>query len=255
MVAKRAARRRSARSSRSWDLEAAVDRPASPTTASAALRWRGEEVAAICRSRPLTDDAPVYRRPADEPAPARRARSARPPHGAASRADHGAGAAARCSPRPNLARKRVDLPPVRPDRAAATRCVRPGRRRRGACRVEGTRPGLALTVDCNGRYCCLDPVPGRGAWPWPRPRATSSASARGRSALTDCLNFGNPERPEIMWQFQQAIARHRATPAARSARRSSRGNVSFYNETEGVEHPADAHHRDGRHARRRRRRP
>ena len=47
------------------------------------------------------------------------------------------------------------------------------------------------------------------------------ASGAEPLGVTDCLNFGNPEKPEVMWQFQQARRRASATPASRSARRSS----------------------------------
>ena len=62
---------------------------------------------------------------------------------------------------------------------------------------------------------------GRACWPSPRPRATSLRRAREPLGVTDCLNFGNPERPEIMWQFARGASRASATPAARSASRSS----------------------------------
>ena len=65
------------------------------------------------------------------------------------------------------------------------------------------------------------------------PRATSRCVGAEPLAVTDCLNFGNPERPEIMWQFARGDARASPTPAARSDTPVVSGNVSLYNETDG----------------------
>ena len=103
-------------------------------------------------------------------------------------------------------------------------------------RVKGTRKGIALTVDCNSRYCYLDPYMG-GMIAVAEASRNLVCSGAKPLAITDCLNFGNPEKPEIMWQFDQAVrgiseaCRRFNTPVVG-------GNVSFYNETmgEGV-HP------------------
>ncbi len=103
-------------------------------------------------------------------------------------------------------------------------------------RIKGTSRGLALTVDGNARYCYLDPHAGG--------RAAVAEAARNLSCvgaaplgLTDCLNFGNPEREDVMWQFSQAILGMREACAALEIPVVS-GNVSFYNETDGVSiHP------------------
>ncbi|MBN1288366.1 MAG: phosphoribosylformylglycinamidine synthase subunit PurL [Actinobacteria bacterium] len=98
-------------------------------------------------------------------------------------------------------------------------------------RVEGTDKGLALACDCNGRYCYLDPR--RGAQialaECARNLACSGASP---VAVTNCLNFGNPEKPGIFWQFQECVEGLSegcgclGTPVVG-------GNVSFYNESFG----------------------
>ena len=86
----------------------------------------------------------------------------------------------------------------------------------GVVRVKGTTRALAMSVDGNGRFCYLDPRQGarlaRG-----RGRAQRRVRRRRcRSARTNCLNFGNPERPEIMWQFAEAVAgTRRGVPRAR----------------------------------------
>ncbi|MBI4126317.1 MAG: phosphoribosylformylglycinamidine synthase subunit PurL [Deltaproteobacteria bacterium] len=99
-------------------------------------------------------------------------------------------------------------------------------------RVKGTKKGIALTSDCNSRFCFLDPY--LGAMLAVAEAARNISACGGEPlAVTDCLNFGNPERPEVMWQFQQAVAgmaeacRQFHTPIVS-------GNVSFYNETDGV---------------------
>ena len=104
----------------------------------------------------------------------------------------------------------------------------------GVVRGEGDRPRAG---DVGGRQRALQvtsiPRRGREAGAWPRRRATSRAPAACRSARTNCLNFGNPERPEIMWQFAEAVDGHRRAPAARWTFPITGGNVSLYNETDG----------------------
>ncbi|MDN5344389.1 MAG: phosphoribosylformylglycinamidine synthase subunit PurL [Clostridia bacterium] len=98
-------------------------------------------------------------------------------------------------------------------------------------RVKGTGKGLALTVDGNGRYSYLDPEAGGAIAVAEAARNLSCVGARPLG-ITDCLNFGNPEKPEVAWQFYQAV-----TGMSRACRvlqtPVTGGNVSFYNETEG----------------------
>jgi phosphoribosylformylglycinamidine synthase len=98
-------------------------------------------------------------------------------------------------------------------------------------RVKGTRKGIALSVDCNSRYCLLDPYVGGmlAVCESARNVACSGAEPVG---VTDCLNFGNPEKPEIMWQFRSAIEGMAKACDAFHVPVVS-GNVSFYNETKG----------------------
>ncbi len=99
-------------------------------------------------------------------------------------------------------------------------------------RIKGTEKGLALTVDGNSRYCYLDPYVG-GALAVAE-AARNLACVGGRPlGLTDCLNFGSPENPEVMWQFSQVIEGMRDACIALKIPVVS-GNVSFYNETDGV---------------------
>jgi phosphoribosylformylglycinamidine synthase len=100
-------------------------------------------------------------------------------------------------------------------------------------RGDGTATGraIALSVDCNPRWCWLDPYTGTVAAVAEACRNVACTGARPL-ALTNCLNFGNPEKPEIMWEFAEATrglgdaARALGTPVVS-------GNVSFYNETSG----------------------
>jgi phosphoribosylformylglycinamidine synthase len=98
-------------------------------------------------------------------------------------------------------------------------------------RVKGSRKGLALSVDCNSRYCLLDPYVGAVIAVCEAARNLVVSGARPL-ALSDCLNFGSPEKPEVMWQFQQAVAGIRDACVALGTPVVS-GNVSFYNDTQG----------------------
>ena len=98
-------------------------------------------------------------------------------------------------------------------------------------RVKGTRRALAVATDGNGRQVFLDPR--RGAAMAVCEAARNVSCAGGEPiGLTDCMNFGSPERPEILWQFAEAIE-----GIAESCRALEipvvGGNVSFYNETSG----------------------
>ncbi len=108
--------------------------------------------------------------------------------------------------------------------------VRPGSDA-AVVRVKGTDKALALSVDCNSRYCMLDPYVGAMAAVVEAARNVVCAGAEP-VGVTDCLNFGNPEKPGVMWQFREAVHGIRDACDALSLPVVS-GNVSFYNETEG----------------------
>ena len=99
----------------------------------------------------------------------------------------------------------------------------------GVVSVRGTDKALALTVDCNARYVEADPEVGTAIAVAEAARNISCTGAEP-SAITNCLNFGNPYNPEVYWQFVGAIqgmgraCRHFNTPV-------TGGNVSFYNQT------------------------
>ena len=103
-------------------------------------------------------------------------------------------------------------------------------------RIKGTTKALAMTVDCNSRYCYLDPFRG-GAIAVAEAARNLAVSGATPIALTDCLNFGNPERPEVMWQLVECIMGIRAACLALGVPVIG-GNVSLYNETSGTSvHP------------------
>jgi phosphoribosylformylglycinamidine synthase len=109
---------------------------------------------------------------------------------------------------------------------------RPGAADAAVIRIEGSVRALALTTDCTPRYCAADPYQGGAqavaeAW-----RNLSAVGARPL-AVTDNLNFGNPEKPEIMGQFVASIKGMAAACTALDFPVVS-GNVSLYNETQGT---------------------
>ncbi|HEV8376398.1 MAG TPA: phosphoribosylformylglycinamidine synthase subunit PurL, partial [Candidatus Polarisedimenticolia bacterium] len=81
--------------------------------------------------------------------------------------------------------------------------VRPGSDA-AVIRIKGSSHALALTTDCNSRYCYLDPRAGARIAVAEAARNLACSGAVPQ-ALTDCLNFGNPERPEVMWQFSECV--------------------------------------------------
>ena len=109
--------------------------------------------------------------------------------------------------------------------------VGPGAGDAGVLRIKGTKRALAIKTDGNGRWAYLSPRLGAMHVVAEAARNVACTGARPIAA-TNCLNFGNPEKPEVMWQFTEAIdgiaeaCRVLETPI-------TGGNVSFYNETLG----------------------
>ncbi|HYS11592.1 MAG TPA: phosphoribosylformylglycinamidine synthase subunit PurL [Myxococcales bacterium] len=110
--------------------------------------------------------------------------------------------------------------------------VRPGQGDAAVVRFTGQREGgVAMSVGCNARWVYLDPRLGAAHAVAETARNVSCVGGEPL-AVTDCLNFGNPERPEIMWQFEQACLGIADACAGLETPVVS-GNVSLYNETEG----------------------
>ncbi|MGE5595778.1 MAG: phosphoribosylformylglycinamidine synthase subunit PurL [Hyphomicrobiales bacterium] len=98
-------------------------------------------------------------------------------------------------------------------------------------RIEGTNRAIALTTDCNGRYCYLDPYAGAAIAVAEAARNVVCTGAVP-VAVTDCLNFGNPEKADVYWQLSHAV--HGISEACSLFNTPVvSGNVSLYNETAG----------------------
>ena len=109
--------------------------------------------------------------------------------------------------------------------------VRPGSDA-AVVRVKGTHKALALTTDGNSRYCLLNPYVG-GTLAVAEAARNVVCSGAQPIGVTDCLNFGNPERPDVMWQFVLAVEGIADACRAFNVPVVS-GNVSLYNETNGL---------------------
>jgi phosphoribosylformylglycinamidine synthase len=184
--------------------------------------WRGTVVADI-PVRALADEAPMYDRPAAAPK--------NPPSRPAPIRTHPEPARAlrELLGNPNVASKKWIYRQY-DSLVLSNTIVGPGSDA-AVLRIKGTKRGLAMTVDSNPRACALDPYLGAVATVCEAVRNVACAGARP-AGITNCLNYGNPERPEIMWQFTRGIAALRDASIAFKAPVIS-GNVSFYNETEG----------------------
>jgi phosphoribosylformylglycinamidine synthase len=187
----------------------------------------GKVVAEISNAA-LTDDAPVYKRPQTrwEPPVDREM----PEHiKLAASADFSA-KLKQLLASPNICSKRWVWQQY--DHMVQTNTVdAPGAGDAGVIRIKGSKRGLAMALDGNGRWCYLDPRLGAMHAVAEAARKVACAGATPIGA-TNCLNFGNPEKPHIMWQFSQVIdgitkaCEELDTPI-------TGGNVSFYNETLG----------------------
>jgi phosphoribosylformylglycinamidine synthase subunit PurL len=196
------------------------------------VKDRGVVVAEI-PNRALTDEAPVYRRPMSEPEYLREAQqldletlggSAT----AVALADQNAVLLALLGS-PTIASKKWIYRQY--DHMVRTNTINLPGLGAGVVRIKGTDRALAMSVDGNGRYCYLDPH--RGAMLAVAEAARNVACSGARPlAATNCLNFGNPERPGIMWQFARAVEGIGAACRALDVPITG-GNVSLYNETDG----------------------
>lgn len=192
------------------------------------LRVRaGGRVVAEVPARALADDAPVYRRPLERPQVLDRIREDDPAVAPAPRSLEEAFLAVLGSPGVASARwvfEQYD------SLVQGNTVVGPGADA-AVIRLEGSVRALALSTDGNGRYGFLDPYLGGAHAVAEAARNVATVGARPL-AVTNCLNFGNPERPEVMWAFAEAVrglgdaCRFLGTPV-------TGGNVSFYNESEG----------------------
>jgi len=208
-----------------WDLHA-VDIGVVTSDGVLRVKDRGRVVAEVpCRA--LADEAPLYDRPRARPPwqddvqrldPARLSGEPAP-----------AEALRRLLASPNVASKRWIYRQY--DHTVRTNTVVPPGAGTAVVRVKGTRRALALSVDGNGRACYLDPRAGAQLVVAEAARNVACAGATPIGA-TNNLNFGNPERPEIMWQLVEAIEGMAEACRAFDIPITG-GNVSLYNETDG----------------------
>jgi len=176
----------------------------------------------------LTDEAPLYKRPLArwEPAVPRE----KPEHVNFGSESDFTSTLKQLLGSPNISSKRWVWQQY--DHMVQTNTVEaPGAGDAGVIRIKGTQRGLSMALDGNGRWCYLDPRLGamHAVAEAARKVACSGATPVG---ATNCLNFGNPEKPHIMWQFSQTI--DGLTKACEELEIPiTGGNVSFYNETLG----------------------
>ena len=219
-----------------WDLHAvSIGR----VTADGMLRVRERgQVVAEVPTGALTDQAPVYRRPMTPPdylADAQRLdldalerpRALDAGRTLSSPATHGLFALLGS---PTIASKRWAYRQY--DHMVRTNTINLPGLGAGVVRLKGTDRALAMSLDGNGRYCYLDPYRGAMLAVAESARNVACTGARPLGA-TNCLNFGNPERPEIMWQLAKAVEGLGAACRALGVPITG-GNVSLYNETDGA---------------------
>ncbi len=209
-----------------WDLDAVVVGRVTEDQQFRAL-WHGREVARI-PVRALTQEAPTYQRPMRRPAEQDGLQQLdidevpEPKDLAATFKQLLAS--------PNIASKEWIYRQY--DHYVRTNTVVTPGADAAVIRIKGTEKGLALTVDGNSRYCYLDPYVG-GVLAVAEAARNLACVGAEPIGLTDCLNFGSPENPEVMWQFAEVIRGMRDGCVGLGVPVVS-GNVSFYNETDGV---------------------
>ena len=128
---------------------------------------------------------------------------------------------------PNVASKEMVFRQY--DHQVMTNTVVPPGSDAAVIRVKGTKKAISLSTDGNGRYCFLDPYAGGAIAVAEASRNAACVGARG-IAVTDCLNFGNPEKPEVYYQLEQCI-RGMTEACEAFGMPVISGNVSLYNET------------------------
>jgi len=205
-----------------WELDFAVIGRLTDT-GKIVVRHQGRTEAEIPLG-PLADQAPLYHRPtAETPKPA--------PLGPVADPVGIEAALIRLVGCPDLA-SRAWIWDQYDSTVGGQTVKRPGAADAAIVRIEGHDRALALTTDCTPRYCFADPEAG-GAQAVAEAWRNITATGGRPLAITDNLNFGNPEKPEIMGQFAAAIRGMAAACTALDFPVVS-GNVSLYNETQGT---------------------
>ncbi len=232
LVAQRGREEEVANVFRRWGLEVAnigeVGVEGSNGTGRALLTYQGRVYADIPVG-PLTDQAPVYHRPAAPPADLEQ-RWVAPEVPVPS---HPVEALERLLATPDFASKGWITQQY--DSSVRTNTVRGPGGDAAVVRLKGTPAGLALTSDVNPVYCQLDPRRG-GAQAVAEAVRNLACVGADPVGLTDCLNFGNPENPEVSWQLGEAVRGMSQACRALGVAVIS-GNVSLYNETQTDDGP------------------
>ena len=203
---------------RKWELDFAVIGEVTDT-GHMVLEWNGEVVCDIPLG-PLADEAPLYERPYAVP-------KAPEPLADISESTDIAADLLKLMGSPNLASRRWVWEQYDQSVGADT-VQRPGGDA-AVVRVHGSRKALAITTDCTPRYCYADPYEGGKQAVAEAYRNLCAVGAKPL-AITNCLNFGNPQRPEIMGQFVGCVEGMAEACRALDFPVVS-GNVSLYNET------------------------
>ena len=200
-------------------------------TGNLTVTWHGETVVAVPPSS-LADEGPVYERPLHRPVglDAMQADSAavlkRPSTGEELRET-----VLRMVASPNLCSRRWVTEQY--DRYVLGNTVLSQPEDAGVIRLDEEGGfGVAMSLDGNGRFARLDPYEGARLSLYESARNVSAVGARP-AAVSDCLNFGSPEDPEVMWQFAEAV-RGIAQGCRDLGIPVTGGNVSFYNQTGAV---------------------
>jgi len=187
----------------------------------------GGAIVADVPARSLSDDGPAYERRRERPAGRHEILEDDPTFAPVDTDPRDAFLAVLSSP--NVASKRWAFEQY--DQLVQGATVAPPGSDAAVIRIEGTLKALALSCDGNGRFGHLDPYLGAAH---AVAEAARNVAVMGATpvAVTNCMNFGNPERPQVMWQFAESIrgmgdaCRSLGTPV-------TGGNVSFYNESGG----------------------
>jgi phosphoribosylformylglycinamidine synthase II len=203
---------------RKWELDFAVIGEVTDT-GRMELVWNGEAVADIPLG-PLADDAPLYERPYAVPKPPE-------PLTDIPESSNIAADLLKLMASPNLASRRWVWEQY-DQQVGADTVQRPGGDA-AVVRVHGSNKALAITTDCTPRYCHADPVEGGKQAVAEAYRNLCAVGAKPL-AITNCLNFGNPQRPEIMGQLVGCLEGMAEACRALDFPVVS-GNVSLYNET------------------------
>ncbi|QIR74992.1 phosphoribosylformylglycinamidine synthase subunit PurL [Sulfurospirillum diekertiae] len=211
---------------RKWDLNAEIIGEVT-ATGNMELFWHGEKVADM-PVQPVSEQAPIYDRPTKEPAYLATIKNT----------NINDFAKVENQKAFDTLLNSVEVSDKtwifnQYDSTVQTNTIKaPGSLDASVIRIKENGKALAMSSDCNPRYNYIDPKMGAAAAVAESGRNVAMSGARPL-AITDCLNYGNPENPEVMWQFAQGCYGIKEACAKLNTPVVS-GNVSLYNETNGV---------------------